>query len=205
MSPTRGGGQAAAEFDSLVPRRSPARSLARAMVIVLALGAAWFSPAVTQPSLRSLESNAALMVELEAGGQLVTVSRLVPRAWPSATLTGVRAVPGAEVAGVWLLPGHELPELSVDPGGAQGPVTLLREGYPDRDIQPGGNLPREFSGGQPLHLVMLWEVTDCARLDASLLPEAQVRTMLGTTRADVLWDVNGPAAFLADLPALCAD
>ena len=191
-------GTEADELDSLTPRSSALRLTVTALLAVLALVGAWFSPPVLRPSLDSLGSGSASSLELEHLSQLLTTSTITPRAWPTATLTAVEPVSGADVAAVWLLP-TPTEDADVLPTKPYDPLAVLRAYYPDADVPTGGNLPQRFASGDQLDLVILWDVHSCDDLEMEAQPQATVRSALGTTRSDdPLWEANAPGYLLAD-------
>lgn len=178
------------ELAALVPRRSTGRTVAMVIGLLVVLVLVWSSPALLRPTLVAGSSYGGAAQTFSGSGQVLTVVDLDPRAWPFAELTGVGDVPGAQVAAAWVL---AVEEGGLFPGAdpARPPVDSLQEGYPDAAVEPGGNLPYRFSGGQALQLAVLWDVVDCTAL-AVTVPHAELSTAVGATISDALLEMVAP-------------
>jgi hypothetical protein len=173
-----------AEFDptlsSLVPQRSLGRSIALIGFALLGVIALWASHGVLRPTVVS-DSGGATWTALPTHDQVATVVPLDPSGW-SKELRSVTDVSGAQVAGAWLFPIEEIDlDNTIEPADYSDGFTYLEAAFPARDFSESSQLPQRVPRNGPSQLVVLWNITDCATLDAGPAPQAELRTWLGTT------------------------
>jgi hypothetical protein len=172
------------EFDptlsSLVPQRSPGRSILLIGFALLGVIGLWTSHGVLRPTVVS-GSGGAMWTALPTHDQVATVVLLDPSRW-SRDLRSVTDVPGAQVAGTWLFPIEEIDiDNTVVPADYADGFAYLEAAFPAREFGDNSQLPQRIPRNGPSQLVVLWNITNCAALDAGPAPQAVLSTWLGTT------------------------
>ena len=167
------------EFDptlsSLVPQRSLGRGIALIGVALLGVIGLWASHGVLRPTVVS-DSGGATWTALPTHDQVATVVLLDPSGW-SRDLRSVTDVPGAQVAGAWLFPIEEIDlDNTLEPDDYTDGLAYLEAAFPARDFGESSQLPQRVPRNGPSQLVVLWNITDCATLDAGPAPQAVLRT-----------------------------
>lgn len=167
-------------LSSLVPQRSLRRSVALLALAFLGAIGLWGSHGVLRPTVVS-DSGGATWTALPTHDQVATVVLLDPSGW-SRNLQSVTDVPGAQVAGAWLFPIDEIDlDNTLDPADYADGLAYLEAAFPARDFGESSQLPQRVPRNGPSQLLVLWNITDCATLDAGPAPQAELRTWLGTT------------------------
>lgn len=167
-------------LSSLVPQRSIGRSVALIGLALLGVIGLWASHGVLRPTVVS-DSGGAMWTALPAHDQVATVVLLDPSGW-SRNLRSVTDVPGAQVAGAWLFPVEEIDlDNTLNPADYVDGLAYLEAAFPARDFGESSQLPQRVPRNGPSQLVVLWNITDCATLDAGPAPQVELRTWLGTT------------------------
>lgn len=131
---------------------------------------------------------------------IVAILDGTPRAWPSATITGIVAPRGTRVVGAWLMSAAQAnAELLKRPG--PGPVqstdTSWRQVIDFPNVGPRTALPKRVKTGQDVQLAVVWKIEDCAAVTgpgggAQNVPMVRWRTVLGTTYTSVASKDLGP-------------
>lgn len=218
-----------ASLHTLVPLRSPLRSLVVIVLMAVALVGALLAPGVLRPELVSYSGMA---TPLEETNQVLTSISLEPSDSASGTIVAVSPVPGAEPSTVWILErlaqefdglggGEALPldrQLAVnyhveELDGARLPQPIPN-GSPHTSFIPDGQPelvddetpPEDFFTGEGRYdLVILWDIVDCSRLVDFAPPVVELRTVIGTTTLHQLDDFANPGFLfsLEDDQGLC--
>ena len=185
-------------LSSLVPQRSIGRSVALIGLALLGVIGLWASHGVLRPTVVS-DSGGATWTALPTHDQVVTVVLLDPSGW-SRNLRSVTDVPGAQVAGAWLFPLAEIDlDNSVEPADYADGLAYLEAAFTARDFGESSQLPQRVPRNGPSQLVVLWNITDCATLDAGPAPRAELRTWLGTTTRQSLDEFMRPGFDMSTL------
>ena len=185
-------------LSSLVPQRSRGRSLVLVGVALLVVVGVWASHAVLRPTVVS-GSGGATWSALPTHDQVATVVLLDSSGW-SRDLESVTDVPGAQVAGAWLFPIEEIDlDNTLAPADYADGLAYIEAALPARDFSESTQLPQRVPREGPSQLVVLWNITDCAALDAGPAPEAAIRTWIGTTTRQSFDDFVRPGF---DMPTL---
>lgn len=153
-----------------------------ALAAIALLVVVWWSPNVLRPSLGSAGING------WSGSSTATVDTPVPAVlaqspmvadgWRSVEIVEVEAVSGAQVAGAWVVPIPGSPGDGMFEAQSEQFTSTLdfaRHVFDVAGIDEAMPLPRRVDVGEPFHLVVLWEVTDCAALDRTFSSEVSVR------------------------------
>jgi hypothetical protein len=185
-------------LSSLVPQRSLARDAALLALALLGLIGLWGSHGLVRPTVVS-DSGGGSWSPLPPHAQVATVILLDPSGW-SRNLESVTDVPGARIAGAWLFATDETDfDDTLDPADYADGVAYLEAAFPSRDFGERSRLPQRVPRNGPSQLLVLWNITDCAALDAGPTPQAEIRTWLGTTTRQHLDDFHRPGWDVATL------
>ncbi len=188
-------------LSTLVPRRSLLRNVALSAIGAVAMLAAWTSPALLRPSVVSSENLSGSWTAILTHDQVLAVAQLHPDAWNGVSVQSVSEVPGSQLAGVWVVVDGlanfdgELDEASF-PSGIEYLEAAFEPGALDATTAA---LPQDVDDEATTHLVILWNITDCAQLDADALPQVELRSFFGTTTHQELGTFASPAF---DIPTL---
>lgn len=178
-------------LSSLVPQRSRRRNVALVGLALLGVIGVLASHGVLRPTVVS-DSNGSTWSALPTHDQVVTVVLLDPSGW-SRDLGSVTDVAGAQVAGAWLFPTDEIErDYTVEPVDFADGVAFLEAAFPARNFGENSQLPQRVPRDGPSQLVVLWNITDCAMLDAAPAPQAEIRTWVGTTTRQSFDEVLSP-------------
>lgn len=145
--------------DALVPRPRWWRPVVAALVIALALVAAWFSPVVLRPTLMS---SGGWTTSHDQTDQVLTTHWVEAHGIPAVTVREVRPVPGTEVLGAWLL--HAEPGADGPPVGELPDARSTLEALVPPAVLNSATLPARVDNGATAWLVVAWQVTDCQSL-----------------------------------------
>ena len=185
-------------LSSLVPQRSPGRTVVLVGLALLVVIGVLASHGVLRPTVVS-DSGGATWSALPTHDQIATVVLLDPSGW-SRNLESVTDVPGAQVAGAWLFPIEEVDlDNTLAPDDYADGLAYLEAALPARDFGKSSRLPQRVPRDGPSQLVVLWDITDCAALDPGPAPQAEIRTWLGTTTRQSFDDFVRPGF---DMPTL---
>jgi hypothetical protein len=190
------------EFDPTLSSLVPQRSLGSGIVLIgfalLGVIGLWASHGVLRPTVVS-DSGGATWTALPTHDQVATIVLLDPSGW-SRNLRSVTDVPGAEVAGAWLFPIEEIDlDNTVAPADYADGLAYVEAAFPARDFGESSQLPQRVPRNGPSQLVVLWNITDCATLDAGPAPQAELGTWLGTTARQSFDEFLHPGV---DMPTL---
>ena len=181
---------------TLIPQRSIRRNLILAAAATLLLVGVWTSPHLLRPSVIS-NSYGGTAISLARGHQALATVELTPDAWPSVGVQSVGDLPGAKVAGAWVLPGPlAQPQAAADPANFTTGLDYLRASFPHANFGTASQLPQRLDRGEPAQLVILWDITDCARLVPGQEPQIELTSILGTKTYERLPDAFGPESAL---------
>ena len=177
---------------TLLPKRSIRRNLILGSAATLLLVGVWTSPQLLRPSVIS-NSYGGNSSALARQHQVLVMVQLNPETWPSVGVQSIADVPGARVAGAWVLPGPlGQPQAVADPVNFTTGLDYLRASFPQASFGAASRLPQRLDRGQSAHLVILWDITDCARLIPGQQPQIELTSILRTTTYEPLPDVFGP-------------
>jgi len=79
-----------------------------------------------------------------------------------------------------------------DPANFTTGLDYLRASFPDANFDTASQLPQRLDRGESAQLVILWDITDCARLIPGQEPQIELTSILGTKTHERLPDVFGP-------------
>jgi len=79
-----------------------------------------------------------------------------------------------------------------DPAKFATGLDYLRSSFPHADFGTASKLPQRLNRGESAQLVILWDITDCARLIPGQEPQIELASILGTTTYERIPDVFGP-------------
>ena len=177
---------------TLIPQRSIWRNLILASAATLLLVGVWTSPQMLRPSVIS-DGYGGSSTSLARQHQVLATAQLTPEGWPSVGVQSVGDLPGARVAGAWVLPGPLVqPQVAADPANFTTGLDYLRASFPHANFGTASQLPRRLDRGESAQLVILWDITDCARLIPGQEPQIELASILGTTTYERIPDVFGP-------------
>ena len=177
---------------TLVPQRSIRRDLILASAATLLLVGVWASPQLLRPSVFS-DGYAGSSTSLARQHQVLATAQISPDGWPSVGVQSVGDLPGAKVAGAWVLPGPlAQPQVVADPAKFATGLDYLRSSFPHADFGTASKLPQRLNRGESAQLMILWDITDCARLIPGQEPQIELASILGTTTYERIPDVFGP-------------
>lgn len=176
---------------ALAPRPSVVRSAVLAVVVATLLTCAYVAPDFLRP----------VVVSGQVGSEVLTLSDSVLVTTDLALtsrgdiqVVGVEPAPGARLVGAWLLPPAEVERMHTAPDlEVRDALDTLEARYQGEVPLAELRLPQALVAGTTQHLVLLWEITDCAALLPGFVPELTVRTAVGATEHLPLGPYVGPA------------
>lgn len=185
-------------LEGLLPPRRSRTGAAVAVLAVLVLLGAWFSPQLLRPSIWSGSGGGALTTFTTPGPQVLTTTVTDTESWLPFTVQEVRDVPGARVVDAWLVTGAEA--RTAERGVVGTPSTV--QDYLAEVLQApeDAHLPRRVPSGAPVALLVLWEIEDCGALEQNAEPVATLRNAIGATSNNTLPSFAAPDPGLLAAP-----
>lgn len=180
----------------LVPRPSRTRNLILIAAVVVALVAAGFSPNILRPSVSQPDgSSGGMSSVLASHRQVMTASTMTTQTWPRVDVQSVDDVPGASAAGAWILEESDLASFDppLDESNYESGLSFLTAAIPGFDADVDA-LPQPLGRGERSILMVLWNIENCADLEAGLGAFARVDlgTIIGTSATESLPDFAAP-------------
>ena len=177
---------------TLIPQRSIRKNLILTSVATLLLVGVWTSPQMLRPSVIS-DGYGGSSTSLARQHQVLATAQISADGWPNVGVHSVGDLPGAKVAGAWVLRGPLVqPQVVADPANFTTGLDYLRASFPHANFGTASQLPRRLDRGESAQLVILWDITDCARLIPGQEPQIELTSILGTKTYERLPDVFGP-------------
>lgn len=165
---------------TLIPQPSIRRNLLLASAATLLLVGVWNSTQLLRPSVISDGYNGS-STSLPREHQVLAAVHISPDGWPNVSVQSVGDLPGAKVAGAWVLPGPMVqPQVVPDPANFTTGLDYLRASFPHANFGTASQLPHNLDRGESAQLVILWDITDCARLIPGQEPQIELTSILGT-------------------------
>jgi len=181
---------------TLIPQRSIRRNAILASAATLLLVGVWISPQLLRPSVLS-NSYGGDATSLAREHQVLATVQLTAAGWTSVGVQSVGDLPGARVAGAWVIPDTlAQPQIVADPAKFTTGLDFLRASFPHVNFGTASRLPHRLDRGESAQLVILWDITDCARLIPGQEPQIELTSILGTTTYERLPDAFGPESAL---------